>query len=1132
MAAVITFSDAQLSRAVGAIRSYDAVVVAGAGMSAYGFPMTRELPALVWRAIDAVPDALATLRATAGRDDGSAKEILHADPDRLGDAWSLLRAHRPARDSFQSAFAQLDADREPSTAHLNLARLIRAGHVECVISFNWDTCLERSYQRAYGISLPDGVLFKPHGDAARPSDEWVLPDEAGVVSEDVLARIEQLSDRPRTLLVVGYSGSDEAVVEQLLDPLDSRWPVVRIGPSAIGDGALPAGADVALAEIVRRLGDAPLRGWRYVTFDRSRDFSAALRGERLRPTDVDACPELPAAARLAGRLANSRYATVSGPSGSGKSITAFHAARRLNTAGWAVVELTRGADASHADIREFLAIGGPVLAVVDDAQALPPALLDEFRDAATNDHAVLLVSTVRLEDRDDETLMAAQAKEVVLGYCLQNLDIVAPLICVLDDRVRKASLAFETPKQRLQLAGRTSKEPWLFMFIASGGDRRIGGALDRIVDSPAMMAVFAGICIGQMLSRDDGISRADLERWVAQREPSVFTDPTNARALVDNAMAALTLERLASERAGKFRTAHVRIADRALHALGLRGENGTNDKVLGWIREALLDETVPPSGKLWLFRTFDRSEAYRVGPMRQMVDSEVIEAVVRQLKATPAGRERGAGLVLVWSIDFVSKMGDKLALRVATLMAKWIIDLGDLEVNGFRWMASGLRSSYPETSEFLKKSISGASLSALLSERGTRQRASDWSDLIQELTPKWDDPTRHQWVADFTSGLDTEALSSWLSDLEPDSQPWEVYELISALAEIAPGAAQAALRACGPNMVQAFEMDLADAGSNFSSWVFGIMHTVASLADADGAIDSATDYEEDEDVTPLTPAQELAWASLKERLRPLAATTLAIFEEVDWKRSAQSLATKEAYELESLELVLGWLGALSSQILDRIAAALPRGWLFELSAPDEPCGQRQFLTVGRLLYFLSESPGGQSVAREFLQEHELELDPFPSILIHRFPDIAVRCHARGQALECESHGAFWEQLRLSLDALVQEDRATAITYLGDHREMIRDGFAIPYQGSLGGVRAFISVADSIEGALFGSIVRDLTVHEVETAWRNLHAAAAEQLLPLLELAVREEIAATPLARELLADSDGARDDPTSATTES
>ena len=64
----------ELSAAVGPIRSYDAVIVVGAGMSAYGFPMTQELPALVWQGIDASPSALTDLRERSGRD-GTAKEI-------------------------------------------------------------------------------------------------------------------------------------------------------------------------------------------------------------------------------------------------------------------------------------------------------------------------------------------------------------------------------------------------------------------------------------------------------------------------------------------------------------------------------------------------------------------------------------------------------------------------------------------------------------------------------------------------------------------------------------------------------------------------------------------------------------------------------------------------------------------------------------------------------------------------------------------------------------------------------------------------------------------------------------------------------------------------------------------------
>src|SRR6478609_5938333 len=57
--------------------------------------------------------------------------------------------------------------------------------------------------------------------------------------------------------------------------------------------------------------------WRHLDFGGSRGFEAALRGERLRSTDVDACPELPQAPALSERLVSFRFAKLSGGSGTG-----------------------------------------------------------------------------------------------------------------------------------------------------------------------------------------------------------------------------------------------------------------------------------------------------------------------------------------------------------------------------------------------------------------------------------------------------------------------------------------------------------------------------------------------------------------------------------------------------------------------------------------------------------------------------------------------------------------------------------------------------------------------------------------------------------------------------------------------
>lgn len=226
-----------LSTAVAQIRSNGAVAVLGAGLSVARYPMTAQLQAVLWHALDRAPDVRAALAGELGRADGPAKSLIGDDPAAVSAGWRTVERSPSVRDAFQRAFARLDADREPSPGHYALARLIHAGLVEYVVSFNWDTAVERAHEQLYGVSLAGraDVLAKPHGDADDPGSPWVLPHEAGTVPAAVLGRITEMAEqRPRALLVVGYSGSDPAVLTQLLGPARARWPVVQVSPAPSG----------------------------------------------------------------------------------------------------------------------------------------------------------------------------------------------------------------------------------------------------------------------------------------------------------------------------------------------------------------------------------------------------------------------------------------------------------------------------------------------------------------------------------------------------------------------------------------------------------------------------------------------------------------------------------------------------------------------------------------------------------------------------------------------------------------------------------------------------------------------------------------------------------------------------------
>lgn len=94
------------------VRSYDAVAVIGAGLSAFGYPMTKQLPALLWQAVGEAEGAGEELSRRAGME-GPPKNVLGVDPVSVALGWQLARDLPQVRAAFQRAFANLDADRNP-----------------------------------------------------------------------------------------------------------------------------------------------------------------------------------------------------------------------------------------------------------------------------------------------------------------------------------------------------------------------------------------------------------------------------------------------------------------------------------------------------------------------------------------------------------------------------------------------------------------------------------------------------------------------------------------------------------------------------------------------------------------------------------------------------------------------------------------------------------------------------------------------------------------------------------------------------------------------------------------------------------------------------------------------------------
>lgn len=538
------------------------VTVVGAGLSISSrFPATRGLTSLLWDALDSDVAARSSLAIRLGRADAEAKTLVGdvwADVKR---AWASVAGSATARARFQSQFAELDEERsaQPSVAHESLARLVHAGVIECVVSLNWDTALERAYRRLYGTSLPTGVLFKPHGDASRRNEPWVLPHEPGVITPEVLATVTRLrTAHARTLLVVGYSEGDQIVVDELLRPLDQSWRTIRVGPHVAGSEDLKATAEAVLPllaeKYVLREDNSP---WHTVTYSGSRGVESWLAGERLGPQDVDSCPELDEVETLHASLQHDRAVVLNGPTGSGKSICAYQALRRLMNDGYEVLRLRD--NARHKGVRSWLtdlaAFPHRKVLFIDDAQDLSSDVVREFAETATPDRLVLIVGIDHVAGGVRTLHLSARSAVIRLAqFVREERATLFPFVRALDDHVGSHPRDFHF-EQRIEIAEREATT-WQFAYTLTGGWRRVRRQMLELRDHNRADLALTAIAIAQVAGVDAGVRRGELE----DLQPVIGRD----HQWLDGALNELRKRRLVFESDDRIRCAHLRAAFNAI----------------------------------------------------------------------------------------------------------------------------------------------------------------------------------------------------------------------------------------------------------------------------------------------------------------------------------------------------------------------------------------------------------------------------------------------------------------------------------------------------------------------------------------------------------------------------------------
>lgn len=735
--------DIMLQYAKDEIRASNALAIIGAGMSSHaGVPLGSQLAPFVWLTLDKNSDVRSKLAEKLGVPDATGKTIIGDDWRRLQDAFAVIAGNQEARLTFQEAFARLDKDRSlhSSPAHNAIARLLHSGTVELAISLNWDTLIEKEWARLYGTSINANVvrLLKPHGDAEDPHGVWILPHEPGYVPDEVVNRVNGLArERPRTVLVVGYSERDETIVERLLSPLSERWRVIRIRPDAAGDNPIPLACEKALPMLADRLCPEPeVPGWTYVTFANLRGLEFAIAGQRLGPADVVACPRLPQANVARQQLEAVHYVEIAAPAGCGKSITVYQVGYDFLRCDWEVLCPSDEFESEQVLLRSASELVAKTVLIVDDAQTFTSQFRVKLSQLASSTRKILITFT----DRDAEIpqtirISNSVAVDALSKAYLKRRDEVLPIVSKLDNHVGERYL--DVPiEQRIDEAAKADT-PWQFNFILRGGWQHARNEIDALRDLDRADLLLVVLAARQILYLDTAIPVDCL---------SVYANHLQRESGWVSKCLEVLRKRQATLPEGPLRCPHIRFASVALKCFFRSSEDPEFRSVTGLIGGMICEEGVPLLGISWLLNNLRFADAFRFRPHGLIVTEAVWQNLVaRCLKVTDSLDRHHAAFALNALAHWVPCGHKRLALHF-DVFGRWLEKVDEKSAYGIATLINDLWNENHDLVHDLVNQVAPNVVAERLAET-TREGAYAWGELLGRLALGADEHWRNKFKA-------------------------------------------------------------------------------------------------------------------------------------------------------------------------------------------------------------------------------------------------------------------------------------------------------------------------------------------------------------------------------------------------
>lgn len=570
------------------IRVNNAVVVVGAGISVEpGMPLCNQLAPAVWETVRSYPEIDKKFEGV-----GSTKNRIGEDFEKIKRAFSYIEKDEEALTQFKRIFRNInDKIAIVPEIHKNIARLVHENFFELVVSFNWDSLLEMAWSELYGthINANKQALIKPHGDVLNEKGSWVLPNSPGKVSPEEKSYINQLAaERPRTLIIVGYSENDAKIVEELIKPFENRWKVYRISPFSLREDVIHFSANEFFERLVLELIDTTIyEKWDFLNYqNQKKNMAAAILGYKLTPQDVQVCPELPQVQKAERILELNNFVILQGKPGSGKSISCYQIAYHYLKKGYEVLRYNN--DYINTELNINIPTHLKAIYIIDDAHLLKDSVLKNLQEKSSENQKIILTIT---DDIEIESALVSISNfeniECISKFYLENrfemMDTMSGIDKEIGDYFSQDSL-----ESRVELAAKENNL-WAFNYILRGGWKSTKEDYYQIKDLNNAQRLIFLIALKQVLTKDNII---DVD-WLIQEMHKYFSENEMwVRQTI------LTLRKKKLIDPTSLRMIHVESAKRQL--MFIFNTDKENTKIYEEIlRSEILSDDNPLMGKIW-----------------------------------------------------------------------------------------------------------------------------------------------------------------------------------------------------------------------------------------------------------------------------------------------------------------------------------------------------------------------------------------------------------------------------------------------------------------------------------------------------------------------------------------------------